>query len=81
VDRGKASDQRKRRRSVRLTHLEENVSEATLLRAIRCGELPAYRLGLRTLMVDTTDFDRWWQAKRYKPPRSTARRVEAATRT
>ena len=66
---------RKRRRSVRRTSIEEGISESQLHRAIRRRELPAYRIGLRTVLLNTEDVDRWLEAHRFQPPKSVAKRV------
>ena len=68
-------------RSVRRTARELGIPEQQLLRALRRGELPGYRIGLRTILLKEEEVLRWLDAHRYRPPRSAARRVqEAASR-
>jgi excisionase family DNA binding protein len=50
--------------SLRQAARELRVAERTLRHAVRSGELPAYRLGERTVRVDRLDLKHWVEAKR-----------------
>ncbi len=43
------------------------IAERVLRQAVRSGELPAFRLGQRTLRVKPTDLDGWIQDRRVRP--------------
>ena len=48
------------RQAARLLRL----AERALRQAVRSGELPAYKLGERTIRVDMADLQQWVQGKR-----------------
>ncbi len=43
------------------------VAERVLRHAVRSGDLPAYRLGQRTVRLKPTDLDDWIQNRRVRP--------------
>ena len=53
--------------SIRQASRELRISERTLRRAVRSGELPVYRPGQRTQLVDRADLHQWIKDKRVPP--------------
>lgn len=53
--------------SLRQASRELRISERTLRRAVRSGELPAYRPGERTKLIDRADLEQWIKDKRIRP--------------
>ncbi len=43
------------------------VAERVLRQAVRSGDLPAFRLGQRTVRLKPTDLDDWIQNRRVRP--------------
>jgi excisionase family DNA binding protein len=43
------------------------IAERVVRQAVRNGELPAYRLGKRTVRVKSADLDDWIQNRRVRP--------------
>ncbi len=53
--------------SLRQAARKLGVAERVLRLAVRSGDLPAFRLGQRTLRVKPTDLDDWIQNRRVRP--------------
>lgn len=43
------------------------VADRVLRQAVRSGDLPAFRLGMRTLRVKPSDLDDWIRNRRVRP--------------
>lgn len=59
--------------SLRKAARELRVAERTLRHAVRSGELPAFRLGERTVRVDRADLQEWVRTRRVRPWRTEPR--------
>jgi excisionase family DNA binding protein len=53
--------------SLRQAARKIGVAERVLSQAVRSGELPAFKLGQRTLRVKPADLDTWIQDRRVRP--------------
>lgn len=62
-----STDPRGRLQSVGAAARERGIYPPRLWRAIRDGELPAYKIG-HWLRVRPEDVDQWLEARRYTPP-------------
>lgn len=59
--------------SIRKAARELGVAERALRQAVRTGELPAFRLGTRTIRVERGALREWVQGKRVRSWRPEAR--------
>jgi excisionase family DNA binding protein len=59
--------------SIRQAARDLRVAERTLRRAVRSGELRAYKLAERTVRVDLSELRQWVRAKSVEPWRSEPR--------
>ena len=53
--------------SLRQAARKIGVADRVIRQAVRSGELPAFKLGQRTLRVKPTDLDTWIQDRRVRP--------------
>ena len=53
--------------SLRQAARKIGVTDRVLRQAVRSGDLPAFRLGQRTVRVKPTDLDDWIQNRRVRP--------------
>ena len=72
--------------SVNASSQRFHIAAATLRRAIRAGELPAYRPGERTVLLDPVEVIDWLKSQRVQSAKEVARRIvdshkETAVRT
>jgi excisionase family DNA binding protein len=53
--------------SIRRAARELRIAERTLREAVYTGQLPAYKLGERTLRVEKSELERWVRSRQFRP--------------